>query len=254
MKKNVPIFQVQYHGRSEVGLVRDNNEDTWLAEPKSNVFVLCDGMGGHAAGEIASREAAAVFSSLLKQHQQSKKPIDIRAPEVMQDLIQKVNASVFALGQQDQQLKGMGTTFCCVYFQSASMIVGHVGDSRVYLMREKELVQLTKDHSLVAELMELGELNTRQAREFAHRNIITRAIGTEPRVDPAVQVCSLAPGDQILMCSDGLTDMLSGFEIERTLNTSKTVESKVDHLINKAIRKGGHDNITVILMKVQGNL
>jgi PPM family protein phosphatase len=247
-------LKVQTHGRSEVGLVRDNNEDAWLVEPQSNIYVLCDGMGGHIAGEVAAQEAVACFANLVKTSLSHVAADDPRTSQlIFKKLIQEVNAVIYRLSQKDRDLRGMGTTLCCVYFQKSSMIVGHVGDSRVYLHRKGELKKLTEDHSLVSELLELGELTSRQAREYAYRNIITRAIGAEPEVEPAVQNCELVPGDRVLMCSDGLSDLLAPLEIERILNMDKPLEATIDHLVNKAIRKGGHDNITAILMQLESS-
>lgn len=251
MATKIKSFKVHSHGRSDIGFVRDNNEDAWLVEPQNNVYVLCDGMGGHSAGEVASQEAISTFAILVKNYLNKNKSADlIREHQIFKELIQRVNTSVYELAQKDRDLRGMGTTFCCVYFQKKSMVVAHVGDSRIYLLRNKKLVQLTEDHSLVSELLELGELNSRQAREYAYRNIITRAIGVEAEVDPAIQVCNLVHKDQVLMCSDGLSDLLDLQEIESILNMNESLEHSIDQLINTALSKGGHDNTTAVLMKV----
>lgn len=251
MATRLKTFKVMTHGRTDVGLIRDNNEDAWLVEAPENVFVLCDGMGGHSAGEVASQEAALTFSNLVKSTLTKNKKIPFKKkPEILKELIQEVNASIYHLGQKERELKGMGTTLCCLYFHHSTMIVGHVGDSRVYLLRDGELKQLTEDHSLVAELLELGELNKRQARDCSYRNIITRAIGVQPSVDPSIQVREMIAGDQVLMCSDGLSDMLALDEIESILNHSSTVENAVDRLISTANQKGGRDNITAVIVKL----
>lgn len=244
-------LKISCHARSDVGLVRENNEDAWFADEYNNFYVLCDGMGGHTAGEVASQEAVAFLSALSSEVLKKSKTHPIKNPQVIRELIQEVNAEVYRLAQKDRDLRGMGTTLCCVYVHEAKMVIGHVGDSRVYLLRDKKLLQLTEDHSLVAELLELGELNSRQARDYAHRNIITRAIGADAVVEASIYAHDLQRGDQILMCSDGLSDMLDCDEIEKILNTDLSLVSSIDRLIDTANRRGGHDNITVILLKFQ---
>ena len=165
-------------------------------------------------------------------------------------MIRQTNATVHSEAQSDRDCKGMGTTLCCTYFHEEGLIYAHVGDSRIYLLRNQSLRQLTQDHSLVTELIELGELNARQAKGCDYKNIITRAVGTEPVVEPTVEACELLLGDQILMCSDGLSDLVTNKEIEKILIQSTTIEAAVNALIDKAKDRGGHDNITVVLTRV----
>lgn len=239
-------------GRSDIGLVRENNEDVWHANHEDYFFIVADGMGGHSAGEIAANETANALSFLMKTHFRNKKGKTSlkEIGETIKKMIQEVNAMVYRMGQTERGYKGMGTTLCCVYFHSDGMIHAHVGDSRIYLLKNKKLTQLTEDHSLVAELVELGELNRRQAQECTYRNIITKAIGTEPFVTPTIAECAIEVGDQVLMCSDGLSDMVSLQEIEKILIDSPTEAVAVDRLIARANYHGGHDNVTVLLMKV----
>jgi len=245
---------VEVCGQSDPGRVRENNEDAWLIDAKHNVFVLADGMGGHKAGEVAAKEAVNVFSQLVK----ATPTININEDcsqtlKEMEELIQEVNFSVYSKGRKNKELRGMGTTLCCVYLHESGMVVGHVGDSRVYHLRGSKLNQITEDHSLVTELLDLGELNQRQARDYAFRNIITKAIGAEANVEPTVQGWELEVEDQVLMCSDGLSDHLSLDDIEMVLNQKGSVEDSVQRLIDSANEQGGHDNITVVLLKVLNN-
>lgn len=242
-------------GKSDIGLIRTNNEDSWLVDHSHNIFILCDGMGGHLAGEIASQEAVAAFASLVRKQQvaDDRKSTLKKKLEQLRAVIQGVNASVYDLGKSDRELRGMGTTLCCVYFHRSTMIVGHVGDSRVYLLREGELSLLTQDHSLMLEMLELGELHRRDVRDCAYKNIITRAIGVSPLVEPALQTVEMADGDRILLCSDGLSDMLSSSEIEAIINKNSTEQRAVDQLLFSANKKGGNDNITAILITLRAN-
>ncbi|MGA8163620.1 MAG: Stp1/IreP family PP2C-type Ser/Thr phosphatase [Waddliaceae bacterium] len=240
-------------GNSDMGLVRENNEDAWAIEPKDNIFILADGMGGHCGGEVAAKKAVESFSSLMKSSfgLSAKNKTLEQTCEQLRRLIQQINISVHQKGQNDRELHGMGTTLCCVYFHEEGLIHAHVGDSRIYQLREKKLHRLTEDHSLVSDLLKMGQLNARQAQEHAFKNVITKAIGTQPRVEPTVKRCKLAIGDQYMMCSDGLSDLLSQKEIEQIMNQSPSLEKTVKRLILAANRQGGHDNITVVLMKVQ---
>lgn len=239
------------HGRSDIGLVRENNEDAWYADSDTHFYVLCDGMGGHSAGEVAAQEAIGAICKSARKVLGGEQAEDLaERSEQIRDLIQEANHSVYSLAQKDRELKGMGTTLCCVHLQGRGMVVGHVGDSRVYLFRDQALTQLTDDHSLVAELLELGELNQRQARDCTYRNIITRAIGQDPTVEASIHVYDLFPGDEILLCSDGLSDMLDTSEIEKILNSEESVENSIDRLVQAANQNGGHDNITAILLKL----
>jgi len=246
-------YTISAYGCSDIGRFRDNNEDFWAVDVDANVYVLADGMGGHKAGEVAAKEAVETFSNLIKKFLgKDDKVRDLKQTRIfIQEIIKEVNSSINRKARKDCELKGMGTTLCCVYFHEEGCVLGHVGDSRIYLLRENKLNQLTEDHSLVAELVELGELNERQAREYAYRNIITKAIGTEPIIEPTVSDCDFAVGDWVMMCSDGLSDLLSHADIERILVESSSKEDAVKTLIDGANKLGGPDNITVVLMQVQ---
>lgn len=241
-------FNFKSSGLTDTGQVRENNEDAWKVIPESNVFVLADGMGGHTAGEIAAQEAVDRYASFIVEKQAVLNPSS--AKQLLSDVIKDVNSNVFRLARADRELRGMGTTICCGIFLEEQLFFAHVGDSRIYRFRDSKLKQLTDDHSLVQELIELGELNKRQAKEFNQRNIITKAIGTEPNVEPSVDSCGIRPGDIIMMCTDGLSDLLSNKEIEKILNLTTDIEHKTELFVQSANRRGGLDNITVILLEV----
>lgn len=239
-------------GLSDIGLVRENNEDVWGEIPRKRFYILADGMGGHLAGEVAARVAVDQLITLMNGDlgaQIEKTGLD-EARHLLAAAIGEVNNHVFRMGRKDPALRGMGTTLCCLYFHPQGVIYGHVGDSRIYRLHEGKLAQVTKDHSLLCELVELGELTERQAQEHAYKNIITRAIGTEPSVEPSVQTAEMIQGDMYLMCSDGLSDLLSRKEMEEIIKSAATPRKAAGALVAVAKEKGGHDNITVVIAKV----
>lgn len=249
MAFQVMLYQVLVYCISDTGFVRQNNEDSYKLLKEENFFVLADGMGGHQAGEIASREAVERICALFQQHLDVMKDLQV-AKQMLVHLIQEVNIAIFHMGYENVGLRGMGTTLCCVFLHPEGLIYVHVGDSRIYRFRAGHLTQLTRDHSLLRELIDLGQLNEEQAEDFLYKNIITKAIGTEPFVEPSVESTSLESGDLILMCTDGLSDLVSFEEIQNVMRENPVKE--VAHLlVEKAKRQGGYDNISVIVIKVQ---
>jgi protein phosphatase len=250
MAFQVMLYQVSVYCVSDIGLIRQNNEDSCKLLKDERFFVLADGMGGHQAGEVASKVTVEQLCTLFQERFDSSHTDLAYAEHFIKEIIQEVNAMIYRLGRENSQLKGMGTTLCCILFHLQGLIYGHVGDSRIYRIRQGRLEQLTKDHSLLRELIDLGQLSEQQAGDFLYKNIITKAIGTELSVEPTVAHCSLEPGDMILMCTDGLSDLVSFKEIQEILNEN-TEEKIVQLLVKKAKQKGGYDNITVILVKVR---
>lgn len=237
-------------GLSHQGLVRQNNEDVWAEAPEARFFVLADGMGGHRAGEIAAREAVSVLCRVMEEkHYQGAIPATMAgARREVRHAIELANYHVFKMGRNNPELKGMGTTVCCLYFHDQGVIYGHVGDSRIYRFRHNMLEQITRDDSLLRELIDQGQLSESQAPEFMYKNIITKAIGAEPSVEPAVHYSNVMHGDIYVMCTDGLTDLLSIEEIAAILSAMESLKGGAEKLIEAAIAKGGHDNITVVMM------
>lgn len=245
-------LQILACGLSDPGLVRHNNEDVWGAVPELRFFVLADGMGGHRAGEVAAREAVSALCQLMKKAIGRKKEISFQeARTLLHRSIDQVNSLIYKLSRSNEQYRGMGTTLCCMYFHDNMVVYAHVGDSRIYRLRNKKLEQLTIDHSLLYELMELGQLNDYQAPEFLYKNIITKAIGTAAMVEPTIQMGEILSEDIYMMCSDGLTDLLSTEEMEAILNKTPDMQNATKMLIKTANDKGGNDNITAVIMKVQ---
>jgi len=249
------LYKIKAVGISDLGLVRANNEDTWAELPKYNFYVLADGMGGHQAGEVASKEAV---NTLCKQMKKVLEDLDeeYTLDEIRHFLIEAiedVNKHVYQMGRKDPDLYGMGTTLCCLLFHPKGVIYAHVGDSRIYRYRNRKLQQLTKDHSLVRELLEMGQLSERQAGDYLYRNIITKAIGTESHVLPSARVADIKDGDLYLMCSDGLSDPVSIHEMETLINNHTDLTQLAEALVQSAKDKGGFDNITLVLTGVQKN-
>lgn len=251
LDKIVMPFSYEASGLSDIGLVRENNEDVWAEIEELNFFVLADGMGGHQAGEVASREAVSHLLRLIRKRfaTAKKKGLKDIAKLLRRALIQ-VNSIVYKIGKSEGELKGMGTTLCALFLSDEGAVLAHVGDSRIYRLRRGKLEQLTKDHSLFRELVELGQLSEHFASDFAYKNIITKAIGTEPKVDPTVMETDVRAKDLFLLCTDGLSDLLRVEEIKEVLARPHSADQIVEELIHAAKAKGGHDNITVVLVKV----
>ncbi len=248
-------YKVQSIGISDIGLVRLNNEDVWAQVPKKKFYVLADGMGGHQAGEVAAREAVSFLCSFVESNKTlNKRSLGIEeARSIIVDAFEAVNAHVFKLGRQDIDLRGMGTTLCCLYFHPKGLIYGNVGDSRIYCLRDKKLTQLSKDHSLLRELIDLGQVSERQSDDFIYKNIITKAIGTEQNpVRPSVDIFDIWDKDLYMMCTDGLSDLVKREEMESIINQSDSIKAASEMLVNSAKNRGGHDNITIVMVKVQG--
>ncbi len=249
-----PTSQLDYIGISDVGLVREHNEDAWAAYPERGLFLLADGMGGHAAGEIAADESVSYLHELVNQwHLLTQTSLD-EAVAFFRDAFTKVNTSIYEKGQHDPSLSGMGTTLCSLYFLQKHAIVAHVGDSRIYRLRDGSLEQLTEDHSLVSELVSLGAMKGDDSETFPYKHILTRAIGTNSFVEPTVNYLKVNPQDCFLLCSDGLTNYVTDRELESVLNQDLPLANRGAALVDLANEHGGGDNITLVLVHVNDDL
>lgn len=245
-------YKFKAYGLSDRGLVRTNNEDAWALLSEDQLFILADGMGGHQAGEIAAREAVDNLIRLLKKHLQPQTERSLNdVSEIIRKTFKEVNSIIYQLGNSSDEFRGMGTTLCCILLQPEGCVYAHVGDSRIYRLRRKKLLQLTQDHSLLRELIEMGQLSEDKADGFMYKNVLTRAIGTESSITPTVHTDKVQVGDIFVMCSDGLTDLLTQEEIQSILLSTK-IENVPSVLIAQAKERGGFDNITVVVIKVQG--
>lgn len=227
---------------SHVGQVRETNEDAVLCSER--LFVVADGMGGYAAGEIASRLAVETVSGWRFPPETA--PFQTVRDEVVR-AVHAANQEVYDRGQRDGALKGMGTTLSVALLVGSVAVVAHVGDSRVYAVQENKLLQVTHDHSVVGELVRSGGISEVQARQHPYRNMLTRALGTARHVDVDVERVQLRRGDGLLLCTDGLTGLLADDEIASVIAEHRDPQTAVDVLILMANERGGPDNISAVL-------
>lgn len=230
-------------GLSDIGVSRQNNEDIWIACPEIGFFALADGMGGHKAGEVAAKETVEHLSHTIKNTTLAD-PLEWMIE--LGHAIEKTNQWVYRLGQKDDALQGMGTTLCCLIWTKEAVIYAHVGDSRIYRLRDQKLELLTQDHSLFTKWLKTGK---KSSAPYPYKNVITRAIGTSPTVTPEIAISTHLPGDLFLLCTDGLSDVLPLEEIEKMINRSPTLEIASKRLIQKAKIKGSSDNITILMIQ-----
>ena len=237
----------RYAGVTDPGRRRRRNEDAYVAAPP--LFAIADGMGGAQAGEVASGLAAAVLEE-AKGDEHS----DVKGEERVASLIMEANRRVFQRSNEDAATSGMGTTMTVALVDNSdgTIAFGHVGDSRAYRIRGGELEQLTDDHSLVGELVRSGRLSPEEAETHPQRSVITRALGTEADVDVDTFTTEAEPNDIYLLCSDGLTDMISTREILSVVEESRDLDAAARSLIDAANAGGGEDNITVVLFQIDG--
>jgi protein phosphatase len=227
--------------KTDTGRQRHANEDSYYA--KAPLFAVADGMGGAQAGEVASRIAAGAF-------ERGPRNDDASAEGQLEEIAQQANRKIHRLAQEDSSRAGMGTTLTAALVRNDEVAFGHVGDSRAYLLRGGQLKRLTKDHSLVEELRRQGRLTEEEAEEHPQRSIITRALGPEPSVNVDTMTFPARDGDVFLICSDGLTTMVSDDEIRDILVNSKSLRSAVNRLVEAANRGGGRDNITAVAFRL----
>jgi protein phosphatase len=231
-----------HSARSDKGRQRPGNEDNYHV--RVPLFVVADGMGGAQAGEVASKTAVEVFQHGLPNGPGSEE-------ERLAGLVARANARIHELAQGDDQRAGMGTTLTAAYMGEEDLAVAHVGDSRLYVLRDGQLEQRTDDHSLVGELVRRGELSAQEAEEHPQRSIITRALGPEGEVAVDHYTWPVRDGDVYLLCSDGLTSMIPDTEIAEILTGTSSLEEATARLIRSANDAGGRDNITVVLFRVE---
>lgn len=229
---------------THVGKVRTGNEDSYGHCLNAGVFAVCDGMGGAAAGEIASRIAV---DALIERLCAVTSYEDRR--EAMEESIATANHLVYAQASLHEALRGMGTTLVAVAIQNGHALIGHVGDSRCYLFRKGELIRETNDHSLVDEQVRMGHMTQADAERSPLRNVITRAIGTQKTVEAEIADLPLEPGDMLLLCSDGLTREVPEENIAAILQQPGAVEELCQKLIDAANAAGSHDNVTAVLVR-----
>ncbi len=233
---------VEEAARTDTGRQRTANEDAYIA--RSPVYAVADGMGGAQAGEVAARMAAEAFESPL--------PDGTNPEQELGRIAADANRRIFDHARSDASRSGMGTTLTGALLRGDEVSIVHVGDSRAYLLRDGELRQLTRDHSLVEELRRRGQLTSEEAEDHPQRSVITRALGPEAEVEPDIHTHKARSGDVFLLCSDGLTSMVREDRLQEVLTESPTLSAAADSLVEEANRMGGRDNITVIMFRVDG--
>lgn len=253
------IFKINSYGISDVGLVREQNEDRWAAFPEYGLFILADGMGGHLGGEVAAEEAVDQMSTRICSWPEDDQVAVEKKVASLREAILAMNAAIYKKGQADESLHGMGTTLCLLYTYNTHAILAHVGDSRIYRLRDKQVEQLTEDHSLVNELMGMGvggeeDAETCSYKNILNKNILTRAVGTQPKVKPSIHIYPLQPDDLFMLCSDGLTNYVSKAEIGQLLTSGGSLQEKAEAFVSLAKGHGGGDNITLILVNIGDDL
>jgi PPM family protein phosphatase len=244
---------IEMVGITDVGSVRQFNEDSIALDPDNGSMVLADGMGGHRAGEVASRMATdAIFDELKSRIPEFGNAAGQRSPRLTVDRsIKRANQSVYEAAQANPAYHGMGTTVVAGVFHDNALALGHLGDSRVYRLREGKLRLLTRDDSLLLDQVELGIIAAADASDSHNRSLVTRALGIGKTVSPHLHEEPVLPGDIYLICSDGLNDLVDEADIELILQSLQTnLTLAAQHLVQTAKDNGGYDNVSVILAKV----
>lgn len=247
-------MKFQFASALDTGRVRKNNEDSVAVDTETGVAVLADGMGGYLAGEVASGMATSIVSQELVRwyRRQIAAPDEGGLRAAMDASVEHANRAIYESSVSNPRYSGMGTTLVMFAPLGDGALFGHVGDSRAYLWRQGRLRQITKDHSFLQEQLDAGLITAEQAARSHHRNLVTRALGVEADVILDIQACELVEGDLVLMCSDGLTDMLDDQDLSQRLANGKSLQDLCEDLVAAANEAGGRDNISVVLVRVQG--
>ncbi len=250
---------LQVVAQTDPGMVRSHNEDSVAFDAELGLVVLADGMGGYNAGEVASGIAVSVTMTEITQFLQAGGSFSAHdeahgaeyGVALIGDNICRANASIYHAANSQPQYAGMGTTIVAALFYDNRVVVGHVGDSRMYRLRDDKLSLLTRDHSFLQEQIDSGVITQAEARFSRNKNLVTRAVGIDEEVEPEVHVHDVRVGDIYLLCSDGLNDMVDDEEIENTLYAMQSnLPMAVEQLIQMANDMGGRDNVSAILIKV----
>lgn len=230
---------------SDRGLVRNNNEDSYWVDLDNGLLVVCDGMGGHNGGEVASAIAVETINKFFTSSSEE-------LPGRLVLALEKANSAILNSAKQDPALHGMGTTATLAAFEDGTMYVAHVGDSSLYLMQDKQIRKVTRDHTLAQQLLMEGRLKPEDMRSNPYNHILTRALGVEENVSIDQYQEKVKPGDLILLCSDGLSDKVSEGEIQEILQQeSSSLEKSAQGLLERALKYGGSDNITIIISRIE---
>jgi serine/threonine protein phosphatase PrpC len=250
--------KIDVAAKSDLGLKRSNNEDAYVALPEVGLFVVCDGMGGLNAGEVASRLAVEVIQREVtapssKLHRPENNPRFSEATNRLGHALAAANLEIYHAAQDRAEWEGMGTTAVAALLTDNRLSIAHAGDSRLYLIRENDIQQLTPDHSYVGEQVRLGRMTEAEAMRSPYKNVITRALGPHRAVDIELSELSVIAGDCLVLCSDGLTNEVSASDIKTVVHTHREAQQAADRLIAVANAAGGNDNTTVIVIFIHGD-
>lgn len=230
---------------TDIGRMRPINEDSYYLPQSGERFcAVADGMGGHNAGEVASALAVKAFAGRMRD-------VGVMSAQALREAVEVANDAVYEAALENPGMSGMGTTFSALAIQNGEAFLAHVGDSRVYLIRGGVIMQVTTDHTLVEEMVQKGMLSPREARVHPRRNIITRALGTEPWVEVDAFQLATRPGDVFFLCSDGMTNYVEERDILSEALSGAPWQEKLEHLVHKALENGGSDNITGLFAVVE---
>mgnify|MGYP003477328235 FL=1 len=249
---------LEFVSRSDPGVVRSHNEDAVYCNPAFGLAILADGMGGYNAGEVASGMLTTLLGTELGKAFAKTQPYDLaadgqlQAKVILEAEIARANNAIYQAAQSQPQYAGMGTTLVMAAFFDNCLMTAHVGDSRLYRVRGEEFSQVTRDHSLLQEQIDSGMLTVEEARNSQNKNLVTRAVGVDPAVEPEIHVYDAQPGDIYLFCSDGLNDMVTDEDIGSTVQMlSANLGLAAMQLIEMANDNGGRDNVSVILVRIK---
>lgn len=234
------------HARTEVGLVREQNEDNYLICPERKLLVVADGMGGHLAGEVASRLAIQVFDERIRVLDGQLDP-----KALLRDVTLEANKKILHYAELYSECHGMGTTLTAALVYQDRVFLAHVGDSRAYLIRNDRIDQITIDHSVVEELLRQGIISKAEAFEHPYKNVLTRALGISPEIEVDLIEEPFNYGDYLLLCTDGLTNLLVDQEIYDIVMRFQDTDKSLEQMINLALARGGYDNITVAMLRAE---
>lgn len=238
---------MQAAGISHIGLVREKNEDKYIMDLQQKLFVICDGMGGHKGGKIASAMAAQVIERQYTSNDEQDRSAALNAA------INAANQKIWQVGSDNPEYQEMGTTATAAVIAGERLIVAHVGDSSLFLLRDGQIRKITTDHTLARQMVIDGLLGEDEVRTCAYNHILTRAVGVQANIEIDNYTEIIQPGDQIILCSDGLTDMLADEEILEIMNENKAAadpEQLARALVDAALNKGGYDNTTIIVLGI----
>lgn len=243
--------------KTDPGMVRSHNEDSVFGNPHRGLVILADGMGGYNAGEVASGMATTVLSTELDTAFATRSPDDVNpdgtsySHAAVREQVSRTNSAIYNAAESQPQYAGMGTTLVLALFHDDRVTAAHIGDSRLYRLRDGVLEQLTRDHSLLQEQIDAGMISAEEARHSQNKNLVTRALGVDPEVETEIHDHEVRVGDIYLLCSDGLNDMVEDEETALTLQAlGANLELAATQLIQMANDNGGRDNVSVILVKV----